>query len=152
MRLIEDEHEIRLTVEEWVNKSSGRGSFELIDATDGDDIVLASWSGLAPGWDYGDLIAYLVPWADVDIDDEFYEDFDRARFDLECGTWDHEDDRYYHFRDYNEWRDELPRLRPYESAGSGEVDQYRLMLDLNDVGKSWLTLLKFAESEGTALK
>ena len=81
------------SVEEWTNKSSGRGSLALKARTaDGEERLVQDWPFVMfPGWPYEFVFRQLFPWADLSVDDEFYDDHDERAFDNECGVWDGED-------------------------------------------------------------
>lgn len=138
-----------LEAEHWVNKSSGRSSLEIhvIDNETGEETSLVEWPFvLFPGIDYEDLFPQLFPWADFSVDSDFYEEYDRANFHDNCCTYDSEDGVYLPvICTWEEWRERLPEIRPYETA-SGEVDAYRLILTLNDIGRAFCTLENYMEN------
>ena len=147
MLLLEDGEQLFLEAEEWINKSSGRGSLALKARNgEGEERLVQDWPFVMfPGWPYEFVFRQLFPWADLSVDEEFYQDHDEEAFDSACGIWDGEDKRYIgHTEDFSEWRADLPELRPYEIAG-GEVAMYRLELALNEVGKAFLMLDRFLE-------
>jgi hypothetical protein len=140
----------RLLVEggQWVNKSSGRSELKLIQVDDnGDEVDVQEWAFiLAPNRDFEDVVRHIFPWADVVIDEEFYEDFDDDRFDDECGIWDSEDHRYIgHWLDRDEWLKGQPRIRPYENT-SGEFDAFRFELILNKLGNAFSPVSEYLET------
>ncbi|WP_084599798.1 DUF4365 domain-containing protein [Actinoplanes subtropicus] len=142
MQLLHDGGQLTLTVEEWVNKSSGRAALKLIAQNqDGDDLGDRSWPYLIfPFADYAEELPRLFPWADLQVDEDHYHDYDFAQYELDCGIWDSEDGRYFYGESFDEWRraQTWHKLRPYEE--DGEVAHWRLQLTLNDVGRAFLTL------------
>lgn len=138
-----------LEAEHWVNKSSGRGSLEIhvIDNETGKETSLIEWPFvLFPGADYEDLFPQLFPWADFSVDSDFYEEYDRANFHDNCCAYDSEDGVYLPVVcTWEEWKESLPKIRPYETA-CGEVDAYRLILTLNNVGRAFCTLEDYMEN------
>ena len=115
-----------LEVGEWVNKSSGKGDFLLKSVDDtGDEITLFErtlWGfGIKP---YSSVIQEMFPWANVVIDQDFYEE----NFEFERPT-------------------KLPTkcIFPYCNV-AGEVDHYRLLLSLNPIGKAFLAIEDFLEN------
>ena len=148
MILLENGEQLFLEAEEWINKSSGRGSLALkARGAEGEEYLVQEWPFVMfPGWPYELVFRQLFPWADLSVDEEFYENSDEEAFDNACGIWDGEDKRYIgHTEDFSEWRSGLPELRPYEIAG-GEVAMYRLELQLNEVGKAFLMLDRFLDT------
>jgi Domain of unknown function (DUF4365) len=132
-------------IEEWINKTSGRGSITLgIDREDGKDPKpLASWSVFLGSASYAEIVPTLFRWADVNVHEETYDEADREQFEAECVIYD-EGDRF-EIMDYCDWVAERGqrRLRPYKNL-SGEVDYWRLELTLNALGNAFLVVDKFA--------
>lgn len=142
MQVLLDGGDVTLTMEEWVNKSSGRASLKLIarDAHGG-QLGERNWPYLLfPFADYAEELPRLFPWADLHVDEDFYHDYDFSQYELECGTWDSEDQRYFYGESFDEWRRgrHEPELRPYQE--DGELAYWQLKLTLNDVGRAFLTL------------
>ena len=146
MDAIADGTRLLVEVDDWVNKLSGRGTMRLILDAGHDRTTVRSRDFFAPAWDYADLLPILLPWADLAVDPDTYDDADRARWDLETGAWDNEEGRYIvHSVDFAEWlaANVEPGLRPYED--DGEVARWRLEATLNELGESFLTLDDFLE-------
>lgn len=141
-----------IDIEEWINKSSGRGSITLgIDHEDGNDPEpLASWSVLLGSASYAEVVPPLFAWADVGVHQETYDDADREEFEADFVIYDGGD--RFETMNYRDWaaERELPSLRPYSNA-AGEVDYWRLELALNDLGKAFLVVDKFATEGGPQL-
>jgi hypothetical protein len=130
-----------LEVQEWINKSSGRGDFKILLSKNWDDEeVLAEWTWLLPGWDYADALPRLFPWADLSLDEDTYDSHDEDAWTEACGIWDSEDKCYImHTKSFEEWRERLPAgLRPYQEGG--EVAAWRLDLTLNELGRAFLVV------------
>jgi Domain of unknown function (DUF4365) len=123
-----------IDIEEWINKSSGRGSITLgVDNEDGNNPVpLASWGVHLGSSDYATVVPDLFPWATVELHEETYDNADRDERD--------------------EWSSVRPRpgLRPYANAG-GEVDYWRLELSLNELGRAFMILDEYAMRPGRIL-
>lgn len=152
MELLREGTRILIEAEEWVNKSSGRGDIQIVSADEnGNEKVLGSWgifAGLRP---YAELLQALVPWADLDVDEEAYDVAEDDAWRSECVYIDGEGDEIMTM-DFETWKLGRPTegLRPYKN-GAGEVDFWRLELTLNDVGKGFLAVNEFAESTGKFL-
>lgn len=135
-----------LEVEEWVNKSSGRTGLKLLAiGRKGNEIVVRDWPMIfLPGRDYEQTLRELFPWATLEIDEEYYESYDRNNYENECGIWDSEDKKYMGFtEDYEDWEKENIKegLRPY--SDNGEVAFWRLIVSLNSVGKAFMEIEKY---------
>jgi hypothetical protein len=124
LMILADDGELILEVLEWVNKSSGRGEFILkrVDY-DANETVLSEktiWGfGLRP---YDRVIRELFPWAEIEVDYDFYDMHEDRNFVMAA-------------RDGK-------KIYPYENR-VGEVDAYRLKLDLNEIGRSFLIMDQF---------
>ncbi|MGW0485374.1 DUF4365 domain-containing protein [Nonomuraea sp. NPDC003214] len=138
-------------VEEWMNKTSGRGAISLgVDHEDGKEPEeLSSWGVLLGSSSYAEVIPKLFAWADVHLHEETYDDADYDQFELECVVWD-EGDRIV-VDDYDEWRRWRFQggLRPYKE--DGEVGHWRLELKLNELGRAFLLVDKFGMEGGRQL-
>ena len=118
-----------LEVEEWINKSSGRGKFVLKVKEDEEEIILFEKElfgfGLKP---YEQVIHELFPWADIEVDKSFYE------VNIE--------EEFYEFLKET---GRLSGIYPYRN-GAGEVDFYRLKLTLNQLGRAFIKMENFLET------
>lgn len=138
-----------LEVQEWVNKTSGRGTFILkAEEDDGTEKLLFSRELFGFGCKkYELVIQELFPWANVEIDEAFYE----ANKDDDCDERRNITDRQvaamlgYEGEELLNFSDVPSRLYPYSNA-SGEVDFYRLQLTLNQLGKSFVEMEHFLET------
>lgn len=135
-----------LEVEEWINKSSGRGKFILkSECEDETEKVLFEREIFGFGVrSYESVIQELFPWANIEIDKDFYED----NMDEECYRKSNLSERDL-ARMLGKKGDELlkyspalPKIYPYRN-GAGEVDFYRLKMTLNRVGKSFIEIEHF---------
>jgi hypothetical protein len=146
MELLADGKRLVIDIEEWINKTSGRGSISLgVDNEDGEGPEkLASWGVLLGLSSYTDVVPRLFAWADVSVHEETYDEAEHDDYEAECLIYDNEGDRFF-TADYDEWRAgrQLDELRPYANA-YGEVDYWRLELTLNDLGTAFLVVDKFA--------
>lgn len=149
MQAIKQGNNVVVEYADWVNKSSGKSSItiKIIDPNTLEEKVVLDWNvAYFPMQIYEDILKRLFPWADVEIDEEFYDEYDRQTFSEDFGIYDKEDD-IYHYDDeyYLEWKKSLPKIRPYENI-AGEVDCYRLILSINEIGKIFLKLDEYLEN------
>lgn len=148
MRMLAQGKRLVVDMEEWINKTSGRGTITLaVDNEDGKPPVeLASWGVFLGLNDYAQVVPKMFAWADVDIHDETYDEAEYDQYEAECVYYDSEGDRIV-TEDFGEWRSGRVAmgLRPYAN-GAGEVDFWRLELSLNQLGKAFLLLDEFATS------
>lgn len=150
MKEIENGNQVILESDEWINKLSGKGSIKLkiIDQHTMKEKVALDWPVVFfPMQDYKDVFNKLFPWADISIDEEFYEDYDEDSYLQEECPYDSEEKEYIFIDEfYDGWKDQQKDIRPYENS-YGEVDRYRFKLHLNDLGVTFLKLDAFLEGD-----
>lgn len=149
MLATEERGEIILEVEEWINKTSGRGKFELkTEDKNGTEKILFQREIFGFGTkDYEIVFHELFPWADINIDEVFYEENMEEEFCQSRCISNKELAAIFGKvgSDLLQYNDEPRKLYPYRN-GAGEVDFYRLKLTLNQIGKSFLDLDSFLET------
>lgn len=113
--------------EEWHNKTAGRGTFNLIRLdSDGSEEVIKSDDIWYIGLDIKELVNQVYPWAAVGIDTEFYDDnFSKSFYSV-----------------YTDMYKDNHSIYPYEVL-CGEVSCYRLELSLNELGKSFISVVNY---------
>lgn len=134
-----------IDMEEWINKTSGRGSISIgIDHENGDEPEeLVTWQFLVGPKSYAEAVANLFAWADLDVHEETYDDAEHDEYEADCSISD-EGEQFF-TQSFDDWRGGCIAngIRPYKN-GAGEVDYFRLELTLNDLGKAFLVVDKFA--------
>ncbi|MCA1707942.1 MAG: DUF4365 domain-containing protein [Actinobacteria bacterium] len=135
-----------IDIEEWINKTSGRGSITLgIDNENGEEPTpLATWSVLLGLSSYAAVIPSLFAWANVTLHEETYDAVDTDEYEAECVIIDDEGDRFV-THSYQEWAAIRghAELHPYDNYAD-EVDYWRLELTLNALGRAFLLVDEFA--------
>jgi hypothetical protein len=148
MKLLLSGRRVLLEANEWINKTSGRGDLAIISVDDAneDRVELGTWTVWGNLKPYEDILPDLVPWADVVLHEETYDEADHDAWEAECVFYDNEGDRhvYQSFEDWHMKFDDMS-LRPFAN-GAGEVDFWRLEMVLNDLGRAFLLVDEFAES------
>lgn len=133
-------------IEEWVNKSSGRGSIQLgVDREDGQrPEVLAAWDVLLGSSGYGSVVPGLFAWAEIGLHEETYERADENQYESESVFFVGESVQYQ--ETFAEWSARrIPTgLRPYGDLDAGEVARWRLELRLNALGRAFLLVDNYA--------
>lgn len=153
-------NKVVLNVEEWINKTSGRGDFKLriVDKNGSEKQVFnrSFWGfGLKP---YIQVFEELFPWASIMIDDDFYTEYDNEAIsnkNFEAAMYTYPEsvgatfsretfDFIYpeNIPSIENWMKDRRNIRPYY-IGAGEVAFYQLVLELNEVAKSFLVLDDF---------
>lgn len=141
MEIIRDGGTVKLHSTEWVNKSSGRGDTELI-IDDGNSVQKYSYPYWFPYTPYTMVFPQLFPWADFSADEDFFYENDECLWrELNC-FYDKEEHEWLVVGDsFQEFRKKLDPMRSINN--SGEVAEYMMILHLNELGKSFLSVDKF---------
>lgn len=141
MQIIQDGGNVKLHSEEWINKSSGRGKTELI-VDDGNSIREYLYPYWFPFTPYTEVFPRLFPWANFSADEDYYEEYDETLWREYHCIYDKEEHEWLIVGDtFEEFRKKLNPMRSIDY--SGEVAEYMLILSLNDLGKSFLTVNEF---------
>jgi Domain of unknown function (DUF4365) len=140
MELLAAGDRLFLEAEEWVNKTSGRGTLRLV-VEDDRGRTEREWPWVfLPGASYAEELPKLFPWADLAVDRQRFREEAYPEFLNECAVWDSEDADYIVMEDFDEWIDRrlAAGLQPYAETANGEVALWRLELKLNDLGRETL--------------
>lgn len=141
MKILQNGGTIKLHSEEWVNKSSGRGDIKLIVNNGGKSktYLYPYWFPFTP---YTDVFPRLFPWAAFSADEDFYEDDDIYLWhELHCVYDDEEHEWVNVGYTFEEFRKKMSPIRSINH--SGEVAEYMLDIELNELGKSFLMVNEF---------
>ncbi|MFJ2713516.1 DUF4365 domain-containing protein [Pseudomonas sp. NPDC087346] len=143
MQHIESGKKVSVGLEHWYNKSLGRSPIEVFVYDEhNDEQTYREWHVFYTARSIKSLANILFPWANVIIDQDFYdeneefEEDDRDRL-MRATDLDHGFEPY------------IPSpsdIYPY-ADNAGEVESYRLQLVLNDLGKSFLKITEYIEDE-----
>lgn len=145
MQIIKDGGEVKLHSTEWINKSSGRGKTELI-VDDGNEIKTYSYPYWFPFTPYTEVFAHLFPWANFVADEDFYEEDDETNWREHHCYYDKEDDSWINVGDsFEEYREKLNPMRSV--IHSGEMAEYMIRLELNELGKAFLSVDEFVSKK-----
>jgi hypothetical protein len=141
MELLDAGDRLFLEAEEWVNKTSGRGSLRLVVEDERGERTEREWPWVfLAGASYAEELPKLFPWADLEVDRQRFRDEAYPEFLNECAVWDSEDGDYVVMEDFDEWVESRLAygIQPYAETANGEVVLWRLELKLNDLGKETL--------------
>ena len=130
MKLLSQGGRLFVVTQEWHNKSLGRSPITIIYQNENlEERTAKEWFVWYIGYSLEELIQLYFPWADIGIDEEFYdENFSESFYDVYTDMY---------IKNHN--------IYPYEVL-AGEVSNYRLELTLNELGKSFLTIVDYIES------
>lgn len=143
MLYIKNGGKLILEIVEYTSKSSEKASIKILKHINGEDIAISEtnyWHFRSPT-----SLNVLFPWADFEIDEKHYEEFEREEFNVDYGIWDAEERKYVGtYMDFEEHRNRLPKIRAIGSD-NGETACYRLCFKLNGLSDSFLTVNEYME-------
>lgn len=128
--------------EDWVNKSLSRTSVKIFCNSDSGYKELVIQQHYWAGHTSFEILERLIPWADYEMDIEGYEEYMREVYEVECyGGYDKEDNTTYYTQSFDDWYKPPDGIVPVDQ--NGEVDTYRVILKLNDLGKSFMKIADY---------
>lgn len=132
--------------DDWINKSLPRFVIRIGCATR-NDVKEREWpTTYAPGLSFEELLKHLIPWADFNLDEEAYRDFMEESWMENSFMWYDNETGVTHytmaFEEYYEPPDDIVPI-----GSNGETESYRLILSLNALGRSFLTLDNYLKEE-----
>jgi len=139
MRHISNGGKVSVELEQWVNKSLGRTPVKVyVHDNAGNEVLSQDWFQYYVGYGIRELAEALFPWSSASVDEEFYATqgkFGEGVIGAIEDDYDEESDNYMssHTSD---------GVYPYEEI-AGEIERYRLVLSLNDLGSSFLILSNY---------
>jgi hypothetical protein len=144
MRHIKNGNKVSVELEDWINKSLGRTTVSVFVDDEQAEEHSQRWTTYFTGYDMKQLAEAFFPWAEASLDQDFYEQNEELSggLDVELSLAADEDNN---IREPGEDREESA-VRPYSEAG-GEVELYRLKLEVNDLGEAFLVLSDYLEEE-----
>ena len=134
-------NKVSVELEDWINKSLGRTTVSVFIDDEQDEQHSQPWMTYFIGYNMKQLAEAFFPWAEASIDEDFYEQNDELSGGLDAGSFAGDLDN--NIREPGDDRDEVA-VRPYAESG-GEVELYRLKLELNDLGEAFLVLSDYID-------
>jgi len=135
MNLIKSGVEVRITFDDWVNKSLSR--FQVTIHTDEEE---EAWPVLyTPGHGVEEMLAHFFPWADFEVDQEEHREGLQSTWEAECYQGrDSETGTTFYGQTFEEWYEPPAGLVPVSE--NGETETYVLILSLNALGEGFLVV------------
>lgn len=139
MQLVAQNETVYVEYEDWVNKSLSRTSIRIYcDTTDTRHEVFIPTT-YCPGLSSYGIVQNFLPWADFETDTEAYYQHMEDVHSSECyGGYDKETGVVIYTESFSDWYKEPEGICPVYS--DGEIEGYKLVISLNNIGKSFLTL------------
>jgi hypothetical protein len=119
---------------DWVNKTRGQAELRVILDDQKGTITEESLFIFAGVYELHGFVQSVFPWADISVDEEFYEENEYVQPEAVFPDEDSE-------TGYFEFPGEKPTgIRAYGDEGGGEVALYRFELTLNHIGNAFAVL------------
>lgn len=133
MDLIEDDVQVRVVFDDWVNKSLSR--YKVTIYTDDEK---ETWPTLyTPGVGVEEMLQHFFPWADFSVDEEKYQDEVEAQRELDCYLY-HDSETGETFYDHESEESYKPPEGLVPVKNNGETETYILILSINKFGRSFM--------------
>jgi hypothetical protein len=134
IELLENDGRMFVEAEDWINKTRGQAKFRIILEESDGGTTEEEFFFFAGIDDVHTWTQRVFPWADVGIDDDYYDRHE----DVEPAAVFHDPESeggYYIIPG------ERPSgIRPYTEGGGGEIAYYRFELTLNEIGRAYASL------------
>lgn len=139
MRHVQNGLKVSVELEDWINKSLGRTPVKVFTHDkDGNESPALNWYQYYLGFSTKRLAESLFPWAEANVDQDFYD---------ENSEYNRDPDRALFSADEDEGEPvQTGEVHPYREA-AGEVEYYRLKLELNELGKAFLVVSDYLSSK-----
>lgn len=138
MEKINDGFDVYVEFDDWVNKSLSRYQINLICEDERQCWPMT----YCPGMSVEDALEFFLPWANFEVDLDAHKEGSVGQWDAECYmAYDKESGGTIHCMSFEEWYEEPEGIVPISE--DGEVESYRLRLELNEVGEAFIHLDSF---------
>ena len=138
---------VYLEFDDFVNKTSSRLAVKIGCETK-KGVAEATWPIVyGKELSLNEAISSLLPWAEFEVDEKAYYEFMETQWHKECYLGCDDSGEEYYLISFEQWCPPPEGLRPVSEGD--EVNGYRLILSLNQVGKAFCGLDDFLfEGEG----
>jgi len=139
---VNEGNEVCVEYDDWINKSLSRIEVRIYINVNGEweehKIPMTYCAGLTSH----QILEKILPWADFEMDIDAYEERKREEYENEAyAYYDKEDGVKYYSETFDEWYEEPKSFQPIYS--DGEIETYRLIVKLNDLGSAFLTVANY---------
>lgn len=148
MENIQRGNKVCIEFQDWINKSLSIRALNINIYSDDKLIESVEWPFDVFPNDIEKGLKKMFPWAIFENDFSEDDEDDELKYEYmnELGL---REEAYIDWDDYMKWKDHrlsyIGNLRPYKNVAN-EVDFYRIRVDLNELGKSFLRLNEYLDS------
>lgn len=138
MKKIDEGYDVYIEFDDWINKSLSRFQINISCEHETQAWPLV----FCPGMTIEQALSFFIPWAEFKLDLDTHREGCIGQWDAECYmTYDKEEGRNIYGMSFDEWYVEPEGIVPYYQ--DGEIASYRLQLELNDLGRSFIKIDSF---------
>jgi hypothetical protein len=145
MKMIKEDEVVYAEFEDWINKSLTRTSIKIYCNSKNGYKEFFIPQHYAPGYSVFGIIKEFIPWADYEMDIDAYREQKEEEYECLYSYYDKEDNTTYYTESFEDFYEEPEDIVPIEEGN--EVDIYRVILKLNDLGESFLIIAKYLFDE-----
>jgi len=145
MKMIKEGEVVYAEFEDWINKSLTRTSIKIYCHSRNGYKEFYIPQHYAPRHSIFDIVQNFIPWADYEMDIDGYREHKEEEYEYLCSRYDREDDMTYYTEPFEDFYEEPEDIVPIEEGD--EIDLYRVVLKLNDIGESFLIIAKYIYNE-----
>jgi len=143
IKMIKEGEIVYAEFEDWINKSLTRTSIKIYCHSKIGYKEIYIPQHYTPGYSLFSAVTKLIPWADFEMDIDGYREEKEEEYELECSRYDKEDDMTYYTKSFEDYYEEPDGIVPIREGEGGEINIYRVILKLNDIGESFLIIAKY---------
>jgi len=145
MKMIKEGEVVYAEFEDWINKSLTRTSIKIYCNSKNGYKEFYIPQHFTPGYSLFGAILKFIPWADFEMDLDGYREQKEEEYEYLCSRYDKEDDITYYTESFEDFYEEPENIVPIEEGD--EINIYRVVLKLNDLGKAFLIIAKYLYDE-----
>ena len=148
MENIQRGNKVCIEFQDWINKSLSIRALNINIYSDNELIESVEWPFDVFPNDLENGLAKMFPWAIFENDFSEDDEDDDLKYEY-MNEWGLRDEEDIDWNDYIEWKEHrlasIGNIRPYKNEAN-EADFYRIRVDLNELGKSFLKLNEYLDS------
>lgn len=151
MEHIQKGNKVCLEYQDWINKTMAIRALHInVYSKNEDNEIIESveWPFDVFPNDLEKGLENMFPWATFENDFTEDDEDDDLKYEY-MNEWGYRDEKYIDWKDYIKWKEQrlasLGNIRPYKNEAN-EVDFYRIRVNLNELGQSFLRLNQYLDS------
>ena len=134
---------IEVTVEfsDYINKSLSRTEATISCYENDKEIIENISTTYCPGLSTIEIIQSLFPWAELKMNEDKYREAQEEYYTYNEGIYDKESDQYFYHETFDEFYEAPEGI--VAISKDYEINTYNVILELNEIGKSFLEIYNF---------